>query len=387
MQDTEVALWLRLTHTPGLPSRQVRRMLAGLGSLEALAQASTTQLAHWLRTDELTAWVQSSTHGLQLRDATLKWLATSPEGVAHRLIALGDPLYPAPLLHLNDPPLLLHACISEKCLLAGPQHLQTQWCTRSLAVVGSRNATPQGCLNARNLSLSLAEQGWMIVSGMASGIDAAAHAGALDAKGAGTLPTVGVVGTGLDRNYPRQNHALFERVKAGGLLLSEHPLGTPPLAAHFPRRNRLIAALGLGTLVVEAAPQSGSLITARLAADLGREVFAIPGSIHLTASKGCHALIRQGAVLVETVSDILNEFAEAITSPPVARIASGNAQATSAHPHQHLLQTLGADPISVEALCMRMHSSAQDMQTQLLDLELEGRVATLPGGLAQRLTG
>ncbi len=209
---------------------------------------------------------------------------------------------------------------------------------RSLAIVGSRNPTPQGADNAFEFARHLACQGWSVVSGMALGIDAAAHEGAL-AAGSSVLPTVAVIGTGVDRVYPRAHKQLAHRLAQQGLVISEFPLGTPPIASNFPKRNRIISGLTRGTLVVEAALASGSLITARTASEQGREVFAIPGSIHSPQARGCHALIRQGAKLVESAKDILEEFSD---YTPDAQSAGGESTAGLAeHP---LLQAMGYDP-------------------------------------------
>ncbi|MEK9803836.1 MAG: DNA-processing protein DprA, partial [Curvibacter sp.] len=280
--------------------------------------------------------------------------------------------YPRSLLDTEDPPLLLY--LSGRLDLALDSH-------RSLAIVGSRNPTPQGLLNARQFAIALAEQGLTIVSGLALGIDGAAHEGALaGTHGAQRLATIAVVGTGADRVYPKSHHALAHRISAQGLIVSEYPLGTPPLAANFPRRNRLIAGLSGATLVVEAALQSGSLITARLAAEQGKEVFAIPGSIHATQSHGCHALIRQGAKLVESAQDVLEDM------PAWSGLqAPGPTAAEPATDDDPLLQALGLEPVSLDALQARTGLDIAPLQARLMALELEGQVARLPGGLLQRL--
>jgi DNA processing protein len=238
-------------------------------------------------------------------------------------------------------------------------------------------------IDAKRFAEALAGAGLTIVSGLALGIDGAAHEGALDAAGdAGHPATVAVVGTGLDRVYPARHRELAHRIAARGLIVSEFPLGTPPLNQNFPKRNRIIAGLARGTLVVEAALQSGSLITARLATEQGKEVFAIPGSIHSPQSRGCHALIRQGAKLVETVADVLEEL-RMDEAPPAA--ASALADDADAAPEHRLLRDMGYDPVSLDALCARTGSSAAELQAQLLEFELAGRVARLAGGLFQRV--
>jgi DNA processing protein len=271
----------------------------------------------------------------------------------------------------------------------------------AVAVVGSRNPTPQGAQTAEQLSEALARAGLCVVSGLALGVDGAAHRGALqsgsgpssfatqapehssaDVQNKPMLRTIAVVGTGLDRVYPRQHHALAQAITQHGWLLSEYPLGTPPLAHHFPRRNRLIAALGQGTLVVEAALQSGSLITAHLALELGREVMAIPGSIHAPQSRGCHALIKEGAKLVETAQDVLEELQHL---PTGLLMHNNNDQATTGSPEHPLLAHMGHVPVSLDALQTRSAWDAPTLLGALLTLELEGVVARLPGGLYQRL--
>jgi DNA processing protein len=233
----------------------------------------------------------------------------------------------------------------------------------------------QGLDNARSFAAHMSGQGWTIVSGLAVGIDAAAHEGGLDGPGS----TVAVVGTGLDRVYPARHRELAHRIAERGVLLSEFAPGMPPLAENFPQRNRIIAGLARGTLVVEAALQSGSLITARLAAEAGREVFAVPGSIHSPLSRGCHLLIRQGAKLVERAEDLLEELEPAIARAPAAAAAA--ADSGSGDP---LLEALGDDPVTLDALSARTGFSAQALSARLLELELEDRVARLPGGLYQR---
>ena len=309
--------------------------------------------------------------------STWQWLHDHTTDFAHALITLGDPRYPECLLHTADPPLMLYAIGPERWLAHAAPLLDWQ---RSLAIVGSRNPTPQGADNAHQFALHLAQQGWTIVSGMALGIDAAAHEGAMAAKNT-ALPTVAVVGTGVDRVYPRQNKQLAHQLAHHGLILSEFPLGTPPIAANFPKRNRIISGLSRGTLVVEAALASGSLITARTASEQGREVFAIPGSIHSPQSRGCHALIRQGAKLVEHAQDILEEFNLPTRLPAAESTEQPSTQGTT-HP---LLQAMGYDPIDLDALGARSGWSTADLQAQLLELELDGQVHRLPGGLYQRV--
>lgn len=290
----ELQAWLRLSLEPGLEPAAARHLLAVAGLPQGIYAQPAATLRQWLPAGLAAQLRQPPAPELQAGiDAASAWLAEP----GHHLLTLADSAYPPSLLDLHDPPLVLY-------VHGDPASLRRS----ALAIVGARSATPAGQDNARAFARHLAAQGWCIVSGLAQGIDAAAHEGALQAgpDGAGT---VAVLGTGIDRVYPASQHALAREIAGGnGALVSEFPLGTRALPQHFPRRNRLVAALARGTLVVEAARQSGSLITARLAGELGREVFAIPGSIHSPLSRGCHALIRQGAKLVESAQDIEEEL-------------------------------------------------------------------------------
>ncbi len=369
MERDELGAWLRLTLTPGIGNESARRLLAAFGLPAAIFEQAPSALRQLL-TPTQTAAAQEIPEGLSaLLETTRSWLQQAPQQRA--VVPLGDARYPASLLDIEDPPLLLY--------LSGRLDLSLET-ARSLAVVGSRNPTPQGALNARQFAHALAQAGLTIVSGLALGIDGAAHEGALDghAQAPDGLATVAVVGTGLDRVYPKCHHALAHRISAQGLIVSEYPLGTPPLAANFPRRNRLIAGLSSATLVVEAALQSGSLITARLAAEQGKDVFAIPGSIHATQSRGCHALIRQGAKLVESAQDVLEELPGG--SAPLAPATTHADEADDG-----LLQAMGLDPVSLDALQARTGLDIAPLQARLMALELDGQVARLPGGLLQRL--
>ena len=379
MSPEEARAWLRLLLCPGLGPAAVRRLLAALGSPQAVAHADVHVLAQLVPQREAQALAHpDAAFEQQLADQWARTQAWLGAGADRALISLGDAAYPSRLLDLADPPLLLFA-EGDLSLLAAP----------SVAVVGSRHATAQGVDNARAFAQALSAAGVTVVSGLARGIDAAAHEGALDgqlllAPAGRPGGTVAVVGTGLDVVYPKGHTALARRIAARGLMLSEFPFGTPPLRGNFPKRNRLVAALSRGTLVVEAAVQSGSLITARLAADLGREVLAIPGSIHAPQSRGCHALIRQGARLVETSQDVLEEIG--LASPSAAPLAAGAATATPDHDEaaSPLLLAMGHDPVSLEALSARTGLGPADLGAQLLELELMGEVARLPGALFQR---
>ena len=379
MERAELAGWLRLSLTPGIGDGAARRLLAAFGLPEgvfaqphaALRQVVTEAQAEALR---------QVPNGLQaLIDQTWQWLqAADDNGVTRRLVTLGDAGYPASLLEMNDPPLMLY--------VLGASDFDLTQLQNSIAVVGSRNPTPQGATNARSFARALGDAGLPVVSGLALGVDGAAHQGALDAAGdAPRLATVAVVGTGLDRVYPARHRDLAHRITLQGLIVSELPLGTPPLTQNFPKRNRLIAGLARGTLVVEAALQSGSLITARLTSEQGKEVFAIPGSIHSPQSRGCHALIREGAKLVESVNDILEELPSLRTgSTATPASANGSAGSPSA-PEDPLLDALGFDPVSLDALSARTGWSAAMLQAKMLELELDGHISRLPGGLFQRM--
>jgi DNA processing protein len=356
--DPGLASWLQLALTPGIGPATLRRMLRQFGLPQAVLGRSRRELEAFLPPDVL-AQLQSD----ELAQVVARSLAWAGEP-GHRIITLGDDDYPKPLLEIADPPALVFAKGRVE-LLARP----------ALAIVGSRNATPQGEANAAALAKALSESGFTIVSGLALGIDAAAHRGGL----AGAGSTIAVLGTGIDIVYPQRNAALAAQIVERGLLISEFALGTAPAAHNFPRRNRLISGLARGCLVVEAALASGSLITARAAADQGREVFAMPGSIHSPLAKGCHALIKSGAKLVESAEDVLAELS--------GFRASGYASTQEALPESDagLLAHMGHDPVDVDSLCSRAGMSAEQVSSELLRLELDGRVTALPGGLYQRL--
>jgi DNA processing protein len=360
-----LAAWLRLLLTPGLGRSSVRKLLVAFGPPQAVLAASPARRRECLGA-ELGAALDREPEALAPTLSKLRaWLEETP---TRNWIALDDARYPQALLQTADPPLLLYTI--GRCELLN---------TPSVAIVGSRNPTPQGSDNARAFAEHLGRAGFTIVSGMALGIDGAAHGGAL-AAGAGTIA---VVGTGLDRVYPRAHRELAHQIAERGLIVSEFELGTESIAANFPQRNRIIAGLSLGTLVVEAALESGSLITARQALDAGRDVFAIPGSIHSPQSRGCHALIKQGAKLVDDVRDVLDELRWAPAEPqgPNAADASGVAATESPDP---LLSAMGYDPVDLDQLQARTGWPTAQLSARLLQLELAGNVARLPGGRYQR---
>ena len=360
-QDPGLASWLQLTLTPGLGAAAIRGLLQQFGLPQSILAATRSQLeraagpaaAQLLRPEPIAPAIERA----------LRW-AQEP---GHAVITLADAAYPRLLLEIPDPPPLLYA-VGRTELLGRP----------SLAVVGSRNATAQGQRDAEQFSKAFSAAGLTIVSGLALGIDAAAHRGGLAAEGS----TIAVLGTGIDVTYPRQNAPLAAQIAESGLLISEFPLGTGGAAHHFPRRNRLISGLTQGCLVIEAALASGSLITARTAADQGREVFALPGSIHSPLSKGCHALIKQGAKLVESAEDLLAE----LTAFRRTGYASTRTTAETPAPPEGLLAHMGFDPVDLDSLCVRAGLPAERVSAELLRLELAGRIAALPGGLYQRLS-
>lgn len=365
MVSPAAAAWLRLIRAPGLKTAEALALLRHFGDAETAVQASA---AAWRRAGvERRAPLPSEDEALIVAD--LDWLAADP---SRHLIGYTDDRYPEALRGIGGPPLALFV-VGDPSLLSQPQ----------IAVVGSRAATPQGLDNARAFAAELARRGLIVTSGLALGVDGAAHQGALDAAGA----TIAVCGTGLDRVYPARHKALaHELVRRGGALVSELAPGAGALRQHFPSRNRLISALSLGVLVVEASRDSGSLITARLAAEQGREVFAIPGSIHNPLARGCHRLIREGAKLVESVDDILLELAP--------RLGALLREAAAADPDPapdlpdpeagRLLALLDDAPQTVDRLIARSGLSAAAVNAALLALELAGRVAIHGGGYQRR---
>ena len=381
--DPDLAAWLRLSLIPAVGDATIRKLLGAFGLPDQVFAASHTALAQ----------VAGDVHATRLRNASndgaisaavetaLRW----QEAPENHIITLADAGYPRALLDAPDPPPLLY--------LKGQHALLGR---RAIAIVGSRNATAQGLANAESFAAALSRAGLCIVSGQALGIDTAAHLGGL----AGTGSTIAVIGTGADIVYPARNRDLAHRIAEHGLIVSEFPLGTAAGAANFPRRNRIISGLSQGVLVIEAALRSGSLITARLAGEQGRDVYALPGSIHSPLSKGCHQLIKQGAKLVDSVQDILDELGMRDAAAPTAH---GAASAIAVHPapagavaasdmpvpsqaHAGLLDALGFEAISVDDLALRTGNSTQALAAALLDLELAGQVVQLPGGRVQRIT-
>jgi len=365
----ELSAWLTLVRAPGVHAGQLSALLQHFPRVESLVTASATSLRAAGANAALIDWLGEQ-RGEHLA-GDLRWL----EHEQHHFVPWGSPLYPPLLAELADAPIGLFVR-GDPSALSLPQ----------LAIVGSRNPTAVGRENAREFASHLARCGLVITSGFALGIDAASHEGALEAGG----KTIAVCGTGLDMEYPRANSALAERIAASGALVSEFPLGTAALKSNFPRRNRIISGLALGTLVVEAAVQSGSLITARLAGEQGREVFAIPGSIHNPMARGCHRLIRQGAKLVETADDIFAELSgilgalAPIGAPPAKESETPVSGPRLDKDYEILLDALGFEPAGVDVLVARTGLKADEVASMLLILELENRIESCPGGLYVR---
>ena len=389
----ERAAWLRLVLTPGLGAAPIRRLLETFGLPEDILAAGRARLAAVLGTPGAQALLASD----EAREARIAETLAWAEHEAHHLVALADEAYPPRLLGIGDPPALLF-------VRGDPARLSRA----SLAIVGSRHATHAGLDHAQAFARALADRGLQIVSGLAQGIDAAAHRGALQ----GAAGTLAVVGTGVDLVYPPAHVALADAIARHGAIVSELPLGTQVRSANFPRRNRLIAGLSLGTLVVEAARRSGSLITARLAAEFGREVMAIPGSIHSPLAKGCHQLIRDGAKLVESAEDVLVELRgqmaaaasdDASPAPGDTALAAADARPvrgdTTGVPNHAtpaprpagagqavLLAALGWDPVDPDTLAARSGRPIGEVTAGLLALELAGAVERRPDGRYVRIT-
>ncbi|SOY41230.1 similar to smf, putative DNA processing chain A (drpA); putative exported protein [Cupriavidus taiwanensis] len=370
----DLKAWLQLACAPGVGPVAVRLLLAAFGMPQQVLAQSVTALSAVVPVKLARAVLAKPGAGLPaLVERTLAWLGTP----GNHLLTLADDAYPARLFDLHDPPPLLYIK-GDPALLARP----------AVAIVGARKATEQGKRDAQAFGRELSESGLTVISGLALGIDAAAHAGGLLGCGG----TIAVTGTGADRVYPPDNLGLAHEVAGRGAVVTEFPLGMQGMPANFPRRNRIIAALAHGVLVVEAAARSGSLITARLAAELGREVFAVPGSIHAPLSQGCHLLIRQGAKLVERTEDVLEEINLGPAAPGIGRpTLPGPAspppsdQSEFADPADPLLAALGYDPVTLDALCERSGQSPDAAAARLLQLELAGHAERLPGNLFRRL--
>jgi len=365
---SDITDWLTLYHAPGVGAVTFLQLLDQFGNAREILRASTGHLRAIGLSPETVDYFRKPDRKQIDRD--LAWL----DQPRNRLITCRDPDYPQLLLQIPDSPPLLYTHGNVDILSS----LQ-------ISIVGSRNPTVSGRRTASEFAGCLALAGLTITSGLALGIDAASHSGALDAG----KPTIAVMGTGLDRVYPASHRDLAHRIAELGALVSEYPIGTPPRPENFPRRNRIISGLSLGTLVVEAATRSGSLISARCAADQGREVFAIPGSIHNPLSRGCHALIRQGAKLVETAQDILDELGTLAAASTVTT-RSGVAMSAEQSPeladdYMQLLESMGYSHTSVDMLVETSGLTPAVVSSMLLQLELKGFIASGPGGLYNRL--
>jgi DNA processing protein len=373
------AQWLFLTCLPKFGRARRRAMLATIPDLtDLLVKNSATLRAHGLHAETVAAilaWQQQDEANASVNSVRQALLDCERHGI--EIVSWQQPDYPEALRHIHDAPLVLFAR-GDVRLLSYEQ----------IGIIGSRNATPAGLDHARRFAAELSNRNLLVTSGLALGVDGAAHAGALDAGHA----TIAVIGCGLDRIYPNQHRRLGERVIEEGLMVSEYPPGTPARAAHFPQRNRIISGLSRGILVVEAGLKSGSLITARMALEQGREVFAIPGSIHSPVARGCHHLIKQGARLVDTVDDILEELGASWSLPSGCAISAlapvkRSGDSSVASPTQALdrreiavFEALGYDPQSTDALCSATGLPADQLVQSLLLLELEGLVSSAPGG-------
>ena len=380
MSPDDLRDWLHLLSC--VSRGAARRLLARHGSPASVVRAGRAGWGALVSAEEANQLANPPAAVEQRVRRTEAWLAG---GERRSILVIGDDDYPLPLLHIADPPLMLY--------LDGRRELLGQRC---VAVVGSRRPSPQGDENARHFAAGLGQAGFCVVSGLAQGIDGAAHEAALHTPGC----TVAVLGTGPDKVFPLEHADLSRHIARRGLLVSEYFVGTPPLAPNFPQRNRIIAGLSEGCLVVEAAMKSGSLITARQASEAGREVFAIPGPIHSPQSKGCHHLLKQGACLVQELDDLLNELPvgglprtaplglEADGGPAPSRRAVGSPPAPEppeAPDHEHpLLRAIGPDTVSLEQLSQRSGWGQDELNATLLDLELEGHIVRLPGALFQR---
>lgn len=403
--DRELDSWLRLLLTPYIGSVSAISLMRRFGlPSEVFSQSATSLKYCGLQERQVNALLRLPDAFEEQRKNVYGWMEKSCD--TRHVVTIADGLYPQSLLNISDPPVLLFILSHRDELSRVLMKLESR---AAVAIVGSRKATPQGLENARAFSKSLAVHGCAVVSGLALGVDAAAHAGALEA---GKNTTVAVVGTGLDRVYPAKNRELAHRiVNEGGAIFSEFPLGTAPAAGNFPKRNRLLAAMTAGTLVIEAGMKSGSLITARLASETGKEVFAVPGSIHSPQSKGCHYLIKQGAKLVESTDDVLSELQMDTVDSISSETSSALPKEKNTHPGQKrktdkafsekdtidagimdkagslqnsLLDVMGFDAVHIDTLVEIAGMEMHHLQAELLSMELDNKIKRLPGGWFQR---
>ncbi len=364
--------WLALIHVDQLGPVTSNKLLDHFGSPDAVVNASRSELQFFSITNQVIDGILTPNKSAIAQD--LQWLQHN----SHHLITFQDTAYPDLLKQIADPPLALY-CIGN------PEHLKTLLSDPKLAIVGSRNASTYGKQIATTFAEKLALSGLIITSGLASGIDGAAHRGALQAS-IGT--TIAVAACGLDRVYPAEHKKLAEEIALRGAIISEFPIGTMPKPGHFPRRNRIISGLSLGVLVIEAALKSGSLITARLASEQGREVFAVPGSIHSPNSKGCHNLIRSGAKLVESVEDIFEELKQYINfdqvETPATNTTNTDIDQIQDPEHEKILNCMGYEPMSIDDLINQTDLKVEVVSSILLILELNGQVTHNGNGVYLR---
>jgi DNA processing protein len=358
----DLRYWLALLQAPGVGTTRFLRILEHAPDLPAMFASGGQAITNLKLPTPVRAYLQSP--DWYAVDKILAWA----DNRERHILSLSDPRYPPLLKEIADPPPVL--------FVRGNPAVLTQY---QLAMVGSRNPSAGGRQIAHDFAQSLSDYGFTITSGLALGIDAASHQGALDAGG----QTIAVAGTGLDRIYPARHRELGHQIIEQGAIVSEFAPGTPPIASNFPRRNRIISGLSLGTVVIEAALKSGSLITARLAAEQGREVFAIPGSIHNPLTQGCHSLIQQGAKLTGQISDILEELSHLISSSPHPETTASTATGSPPENNHPLLEYVGFEPISIDTLVDHSGLTAEAVSSMLLTLELQGIVAS-SGGLFSR---
>lgn len=364
MANDQLENWLRLSKLPGIGARSIEKLISAYGNPTDILNASAQD---WQAAGISTNRIPSVTQRNVDISADLNWLETD----GHHLLTLQDPEYPALLANIDPPPPLLYV-IGDLSMLNHPQ----------LAIVGSRNPSSAGLANTAAFAEHLANRGLGITSGLAIGIDGAAHEAALKANGL----TIAVAATGLDQVYPARHQNLARRIVEQGAIVSEFPIGTRPLASNFPRRNRIVSGLSLGTLVVEAAQKSGSLITARCALSQGKELFAIPGSIHNPLARGCHQLIRQGAKLVETAVDILEDLGPLISHLETSVSGSQPEKTIDPNPQeQALLEAVDFEPTAIDTIITRTGLAAEAVSSTLLIMELNGQIACEKGGYYVRL--
>ena len=364
--------WLRLTQVNGVGNETARKLLSAFGLPSQIFQAEYAALTQFVSERIAKAITQPSHAAIEVHQRQIELTLNWCEQAGNQILSLADAAYPKTLLDIPDPPILIY--------VKGHVDLLS---SSTVAIVGSRNATTQGIQNAEQFAEALSQAGFTISSGLAAGIDAAAHQGGL--RGIGS--TIAVIGTGADIVYPARHRGLAHLIADQGCIVSEYPLGMPAIAANFPRRNRIISGLAQGVLIVEAAAQSGSLITARMAAEQGRDVFAIPGSIHSPLAKGCHQLIKQGAKLVETAQDIMDELGVQVAALHEKRSVESSIVNAIPEPVEHdvLLDQIGFDPIHIDLLVERCGLSMAELSARLFALELQGALENLPGGRVQRL--